>query len=69
MTKFDPYKARLAMDQLNSIRVWPKGVHGYLKRGRLIIRSLVRHNVYENFLILCVIINTVVLTMDYYGID
>lgn len=28
MQRFDPYKARLALDALNSIRVWPQGIHG-----------------------------------------
>jgi hypothetical protein len=69
MTRLDPYKARIAMRALNSIRVWPKGIHGYIKRFRIMIRTLVKSSVYENFFILCVIINTIILTMDHYGID
>jgi hypothetical protein len=65
----DPYKARIAIENLNSIRVWPKGIHRYIKRGRLVIRAITRNKFYDNFWILCVVANTAILTMDHYKID
>ena len=57
------------MKSLNAVRVWPHGIHGYIKRGRILIRRVVKSNIYENFFILCVVVNTVILTMDHYGIE
>jgi hypothetical protein len=38
MARYDPYKARLAVGKLDSIRVWPYSVHGILKKFRVILR-------------------------------
>ena len=69
LPRYDPYKTRLALNKLNSVRVWPHGFRGYVKRGRVMVRALVRTSIYDNFFILCVIINTVILTIDHYGIS
>jgi len=38
MARYDPYKTRLAVNKLDSIRVWPYSVHGVLKKARVILR-------------------------------
>jgi hypothetical protein len=38
MARYDPYKARLAVGKLDSIRVWPYSVHGLVKKGRVFLR-------------------------------
>lgn len=69
MQRFDPYKARIALDALSNIRVWPKGCHGYIKRWRVLLKNIMKHPIVDNFMTLCVFANTVVLGLDYYGID
>lgn len=69
MAHFDPYKARLALNKLNVIRVWPKGPYGYLKRWRTLLKDIMRHPIVENFMTLCVFANTIILSMDHYGIE
>jgi hypothetical protein len=69
MMRFDPYKARIAIDRLNEIRVWPKGFYGYVKRWRVLLKNIMKSNWVENFLILAVAFNTIILSIDHYGID
>lgn len=69
MTRFDPYKARIALNSLNNIRVWPTGFYGYVKRGRVLLKNIMRSSAIEHFLILAVACNTVVLALDHYGIS
>jgi hypothetical protein len=45
-------------DHLTAVRVWPKGIHGVFKKIRVAMRKLVRSSFWENFLIICVLINT-----------
>lgn len=45
-------------DHLTAVRVWPKGIHGVFKKIRVAMRMLVRSSFWENFLIICVLINT-----------
>lgn len=67
MSRYDPYKARLAVKKLNDIRVWPYAVHGFVKRRRVLLKSFMNSPVVEHGMTLCVIGNTVVLSLDYYG--
>jgi len=68
MQRFDPYKARIALDSLNKIRVWPKGIHGYVKRARVSLKHFMKSTFIENFMTFCVFANTIVLSIDHYGI-
>jgi hypothetical protein len=67
LTKLDPYKARLSVAQLNVIRVWPYRVHGFLKKLRVLLRKFMASPFVEHGMTMCVIGNTVVLSLDYYG--
>ena len=69
MAKFDPYKAKIALTSLNSIRVWPKGIHGYVKRARTTLKKIVRSSLFENSMTLCVTLNTVTLAIDRPDLD
>lgn len=69
LVRYDPSLAKKAIEQLSSIRVWPKGTYGYYKRARVLLKSFVRGAFFDNFMTICVAINTVVLAMDRYGID
>lgn len=69
MTRFDPYKARIALDSLNKIRIWPHGLYGYFKRWRTLLKNIMKHSVVENLMTVCVFANTIILSMDRYGID
>ena len=69
MQRFDPYKARIALNSINKIRVWPKGFYGKVKRARVALKKLMKGAFVENFMTACVFANTIVLAVDYYGID
>jgi hypothetical protein len=69
MQKFDPYKARIALNSLNKIRVWPHSLYGYFKRWRTLLKLIMKSSVVENLMTLLVLMNTIVLAMDHYGID
>ena len=69
MTRFDPYKARIALNALNDIRVWPQGIYGYVKRFRVLLKNIMKSSWVENFLILAVALNTIILSLDHYGIS
>ena len=57
------------MERLNRIRVYPKGVYGWVKRVRTTIKSVVRAGLFENFMTLAVTVNTITLAMDHHGIS
>lgn len=63
----DPYKARIGVKQLNNVRVWPYTVHGFAKKLRVGLRIFMNSPVVEHGMTLCVIGNTIVLSLDYYG--
>ena len=67
--RMDPYVARIAISSLSSTRIWPEGIHGPIKYFRVNLRELTRNSFYDNFLIFCVVLNTIALTIDHYGID
>ena len=69
MTRFDPYKTRIALDSLNQIRIWPHGFYGYFKRWRTLLKKIMKGALVENLMTLLVFSNTIILSMDHYGID
>lgn len=54
---------------MNQVRVWPKGFYNYVKKFRCILKRFIRLGIYNNFLMVCVLMNTVVMAMDSYDID
>lgn len=49
------------------MRVWPKGCPGYYKKVRVSLRMLVRSSFWDNFLMACVMGNTVQMAMERYN--
>ena len=57
------------VEHLNSIRVWPvNGIYGIWKRIRAVLRILVRSWFFDNFLTFAVLLNTITLSINHYGI-
>ena len=54
---------------LNKVRVFPKAGAGLLKKARCLLKQFVRTPLFENFMTISVLINTIVMAMDRYGID
>jgi hypothetical protein len=67
MTRFDPYKARIAVSEIDSIRVWPYSAHGLVKMIRVLIKAFLATPFVEHGMTVCVLGNTVVLSLDFYG--
>ena len=61
--------AEAITETLTSIRVWPKGLFGWVKRIRFMDRKFVNHAIFDNAMTLSVLINTIVMASDRYGID
>lgn len=62
-------KALQITSQLNSIRVYPHGLHRSMwKRFRMVLKNVSKSGFFENFMTLCVTINTITLSLDRYDI-
>ena len=55
--------------KIGSVRVWPKGFMNYVKKVRSILKMSCINPAFEHFMTFCVIMNTIVMSMDRYGID
>jgi len=62
-------KSSWILDKINKLRVWPKGFYNLVKKFRAILKAIIRFNLFDNFLTLCVLMNTIVMGMDSYDID
>jgi len=62
-------KSHWVLNQMNAIRVWPKGFFNLVKRFRAFLKMITRLGLFDNFLTACVLINTIVMAMDNYDID
>jgi hypothetical protein len=65
----DNEKSALCIDLLNGNRVWPTGLYGYFKRAKYLWRIQVKSSNYDSFFTSFVMLNTVTLSMEKYGID
>ena len=55
------------LTKINAVRVWPKGAEGYFKKVRVLIRMVVKHNLFGNLMTLMVLLNTIVMAMQRYN--
>lgn len=55
--------------QLSKIKVRQKGCCGMVRYWRDLVKKFVNSGLFENFMTICVTINTVALAMDHYGIE
>ena len=44
--------------------MWEPGVWGIIQAGRRIIKNLVTTSIFDNFIMICVLINTIILSLD-----
>eukprot|EP00347_Sterkiella_histriomuscorum_P015163 403358079 len=61
-------RAENILDRLNNIRVFPKGAYGKMSKLQKMIKSFVKSNFIENFMTICVTMNTITLAIDRYNI-
>lgn len=54
---------------MNLLRVWPKGFFGVIKRTRFIIKKFITHVIMDNVMTIAVVINTIIMTLDRYGLS
>jgi hypothetical protein len=62
-------KSMPVIELLNAVRVWPPGFQGVLKRIRFVLRLFEGHPLFDNSMTFAVLLNTIILSMDYYGIE
>ena len=65
---FNIAKSKLVLKKMNKLRVWPKGFYNTVKKVRSVMKSFIRWSLFENFLTMCVLFNTVGMAMDAYDI-
>jgi hypothetical protein len=63
----DQAASKKILESLNSIRVWPAGSAGVVKRMRSIVRMHVKSDFYDNFFTFLVLLNTITLSLNKYG--
>ena len=57
------------IEKLNNIRVWPyHRVYDGWKRFRAVLRIIIRSWFFDNFLTFAVLLNTITLSLNHYGI-
>jgi hypothetical protein len=59
----------VVLDRINAVRVWPSGKRGQLKKLRFTLRIFVKSMFFDNLMTFAVLLNTIVLSMDHYGIN
>lgn len=62
-------KSMWVLSKINKLRVWPKGFFNLVKKVRAVMKMFIRLSLFENFLTVCVLLNTVGMAMDAYDID
>jgi hypothetical protein len=67
--KLDNEKSIWVVTHLNYIRVWPSGANSYYKRWRYMLRKMVKNPMFDNIMTLCVLLNTIVLAADHWGMS
>ena len=57
------------VSQINKVRVWPKGLEGYIKKFRLLVKMFVNMSIFDTAMTVCVLLNTAAMAADFYGIE
>mmetsp|Transcript_20713 Transcript_20713/g.31752 ORF Transcript_20713/g.31752 Transcript_20713/m.31752 type:complete len:131 (-) Transcript_20713:3441-3833(-) len=65
--QLDHTKSKFIINHLNSIRVWPSGIHGIIKRIRFVLRIKVKSGIFDNSMTFAVLLNTITLSVQHYG--
>jgi hypothetical protein len=67
--QLDYFKSKSIISKINRIRVWPQGFKGLIKRARFLLRIMVKSSLFDNSMTFAVLLNTITLSIDHYGID
>jgi hypothetical protein len=65
----DEQKSILIVGSLNSVRVWPKGLYGFYKKVKAKSMVTIKSNNFDNLMNLFVLFNTIILSMNSYGMS
>jgi hypothetical protein len=55
--------------QINGVRVWPFGFKGLLKKAQVALKMIVKSDLFNNSMTLCVLLNTICMGMERYNLD
>jgi hypothetical protein len=69
LQKYDPEKALWLCAKLNSIKFWQIGYVGYFAWFRNAVKTFCKSGLFEQAMTFCVMVNTIILALDRYGID
>ena len=62
-------KGQWVLNQMNKLRVWPKGMHNGVKKARSLLKGFTRTNLFNSLMTLSVLVNTVGMAMESYSIE
>ena len=62
-------KSQSCVNAMNKVRVWPYGVEGIIKKFRTLVKMFVNTSFFDNSMTVCVLLNTIAMASDYYGIS
>ena len=60
-------KSLWVVNYINPVRVWPKGVYGGIKKLRCLLKLFVKSTLFDNIMLLSVLLNTIIMAMERYG--
>lgn len=69
LARLNQKKSQYIVNHVNSIRVWPEGLQGVIKRMRFQLRRLVKSAFFDNFMTFAVLLNTITLSLSHYGME
>jgi hypothetical protein len=69
ITELEPLKVNIIMNSFNQIKVFRFGSFRPIFKVQHYLEAFCLHSAFENFLTLCVFLNTLILAIDHYGID
>lgn len=57
------------VDQINAVRIWPQGSLGVWKKFQVFLKVVVKHKLFDSSMTLAVLLNTIVMGMESYGMS
>jgi len=60
-------KSTWVVKYVNAVRVWPKGFYGWVKKFRCLLKIIVQHPVFDNSMLISVVLNTIIMAMEAHG--
>lgn len=57
------------IDKINQVRVWPKGLLGVIKKARVLLKIIIKSDIFNSGMMLCVFLNTIFMGMNRYNME